>query len=240
MGTMQAALRNVSRMWRHRRRRTVSAHVEPTCVDSTEMFALRLLLSACAALSCSVASALALDTDIAVALSASPTTGLHSGDVVTFTWSVTNHGPNPAPLFGVLSSEIRDEFDVRRQASDCSDMTRAVGDGGNFVVYSYFWYPTRQRDLAVGETVRCHLSLPLGDAAPLRTTFAIQMPPFELDRDLGNNLSSVVLERAEAEVPLLAAPARWGLFVGLLGAGARAIKTRRCRPSRPRAADETS
>src|SRR5450432_3489793 len=78
---------------------------------SDVMRAARRLLIAVLALACGAPRAqVAIQSDIGVTLTATPTTNLTPGQLVSFTLTVTNYGPLPASILVLDSSMFTDEI----------------------------------------------------------------------------------------------------------------------------------
>src|SRR5690348_9661318 len=103
------------------------------------------------------AGTIPVPADISVALTAEPSSDLLSGQRITFTLAVTNHGPDPAAPVSLGSSAIYDELDVLSATSDCANLALAVVDTSDGFYYAYDWFPTDESPLAVGETRSCHI-----------------------------------------------------------------------------------
>jgi hypothetical protein len=163
-----------------------------------------------------------LPSDVSVALTAEPSTNLQSGQRVTFTISVTNHGPEPVDRLAIGSSPIYDELDVfTASSSDCEgDIILAVADLENTFYFLYTYYAAFQESpLAVGETRNCHLSLDFTEWAPSVFPVTFAMSSFETDIDPSNNSATVFLRRpiAVTSIPTLS-PTWLVLLAGLLAA----------------------
>jgi len=164
------------------------------------MHALRVVMGLCFACSASLrAGTIPLPSDISVDLTAEPASNLESGQRITFTISVTNHGPEPAAPVSLGSSPIYDELDVFSATADCgNDLVVAVVDLNDGFYYLYDWFPTQESPLAVGETRYCYLNLEFTEWAPDTFSLTFSMPDFLVDLDPSNNSATVTLQRAAA------------------------------------------
>ncbi len=166
-----------------------------------------------------LAGPIILPSDVSVALTAEPSVNLQSGQRITFTISVTNHGPQPVDQLAVRSSAIYDELDVfTASSSDCEgDIILAVVDLQDSFYYLYTYYAAFQESpLAVGETRICHLNLEYTQWAPavFPVTFAMRS---YTDLDPSNNSATVTLRRAVDVKPVPALSPTWlGLLMILL------------------------
>lgn len=100
-----------------------------------------------------------IPSDLAVSFSAEPNAELHPGDVVAFTISITNNGPEPVDRFALGSSPIYDELDVLSATINCnSRLILAVTDLEDGFYYTYTWAVLLPGDppLQVGETRYCY------------------------------------------------------------------------------------
>jgi len=166
-----------------------------------------------------------------VDLTAEPDNNLESGQRITFTLSVTNHGPEPAAPVSLGSSPIYDELDVFSATADCGDdLGLAVVDLNDGFYYVYDWFPTQDSPLAVGETRYCYLNLEFTAWAPDTFALTFAMPDFLVDLDSSNNSATVTLQRAAAvatAVPMLSPMSLVALAVlTMLVAGRRSQRSR--------------
>jgi hypothetical protein len=168
------------------------------------MYALRTGLAFCLCLAgsaCASAGTIAVPADISVSLTAEPDSNLQSGQRIAFTLSLTNHGPEPAPIADVLSSPIYDELDIDTATADCGDtLALIVVDLNDGFYYAYDYDPTLHSPLAVGETRTCHLNLDFTEWAPDTFSLTFSMPDFLVDLDPSNNSATVTLRRASQGV----------------------------------------
>ena len=192
---------------------------------ATMLLGLASLLAMPTALS---AGTIELPTDVSVSLSAEPTVDLHAGDIISFTVSVTNNGPEPAHPLALGSSPIYDELDVFGGTADCDyRLVLGVADGTDFFYYFLTWFPVFLEDdpLPVGATYYCYFTLPYTQWAPneFPVTFSISDRVFT-DLDPSNNSATVTLHRARqgvvpTPVPTLSSHALMalaGLLIGLV------------------------
>ena len=202
------------------------------------MFTLRRGWTFCLSLAGSaIASAgtIPVPADISVGLTAEPDSDLQSGDRIAFTISMTNHGPEPAPVADVLSSPIYDELDLETATSDCGDtLGLIVVDTSDGFYYVYDYDPTIHSPLAVGETRTCHINVDFSEWAPDTFSLTFSMPDFLVDLDPSNNSATVTLRRATqgaataTPVPTLSplALALLAGFLALLGSVVRRCDAR--------------
>ncbi|HMM67858.1 MAG TPA: hypothetical protein PKC03_13050 [Dokdonella sp.] len=143
---------------------------------------------------------LVLPTDIAVRMTASQTKNLVIGEPIDFFVFVTNNGPEPASELILISTDLRDEFNISAtQVVDCNSLAALISDPPD-PYYNFWWFPTSmQPPLAVGETRECHLRMALFDLAPGEFTFGFRLPNSWEDLDASNNNASVVLRRGLIE-----------------------------------------
>jgi hypothetical protein len=163
-------------------------------------------------------------TDISVAFTAQPDSGLVPGQPIIFTLTVTNLGPEPVPAsgskFSLYSSDFFDQFDVSSAGTaDCLGFGAIVSDGKTFH-YNLVWFPTflSQGELAVGEIRSCHFTLALSNQAPAVWPFSFGVAEFFADLNPENNISTVILRRgdiAPIAVPALSFQALMLLIVAL-------------------------
>lgn len=139
-----------------------------------------------------------LPTDIAVRMTASQTENLVIGEPIDFHVFVTNNGPEPVSEFVLISTDLRDEFNISTaQAVKCRVLGVQVAEPPD-PHYNYWWFPAlTQPPLAVGETRECHLRLALFDLAPDEFIFGFGLAYFQEDLDASNNIRSVILRRGQ-------------------------------------------
>jgi hypothetical protein len=155
-----------------------------------------------------------------VGLTAEPDSNLESGQRISFTISVTNHGPEPVAPVSLGSSPIYDELDVFSATVDCGDdLGLAVVDLNDGFYYVYAWFPTQESPLAVGETRNCYLNLEFTEWAPDTFSLTFSMSNYLIDLDASNNSATVTLHRAiqgnATPVPTLS-PLALVMLAGLL------------------------
>lgn len=138
--------------------------------------------------------------DVSVGLTVEPNSGLITGQPVTFTIAVTNHGPDPVNSLLLVSSDFVDEFDLSFGSTNCPDFGLIVTDGKTFH-YNFLVRPTHAGTLAVGETRICQMTQVLSSQAPDVWSFAFEIPFFYIDLNPANNIASVTLRRATAAAP---------------------------------------
>lgn len=159
--------------------------------------------------------------DVSVGLAATPDSNLQSGQRVTFTLSVTNHGPEPATPISVGSSPIYDELDVLSATSDCEDtIALAMVDTSDGYYYVYDWFPTDASPLVAGKTRSCNFNLEFTEHALDTFSLTFSMPDFLVYLDPSNNSATATLRRANqasraTAVPALS-PACLAMLAGLL------------------------
>jgi len=108
---------------------------------------------------CASAGPINLPSDIAVGLTANRSEDLVPGQLITFTITVTNNGPEPVHPLSLIGSPIYDELDVFGGTADCENrLALAVADGDDFFYYIYSWFPIFLEDdpLPVGATRSCY------------------------------------------------------------------------------------
>lgn len=154
---------------------------------------------------CGLLEATTLPTDLALQFSAAPNTNLHPGDMISFTLSVTNLGPEVVNGFGVYSSPIFDELDLfEGGTTNCDNrLVIAVADLENSFYYVLNWYAVGGAagpPLQPGETLSCHFTLPYTQWAPAEFPLTFHPPSDFSDLDNSNNSATVVLHRAAAPV----------------------------------------
>jgi hypothetical protein len=184
-----------------------------------------LVLSVCACAQ-AAAQSVVLPSDISVGLTADPSTNLHSWQPITFTLSVTNHGPEPVERFAIVSSPIYDELDFNNASSDCQDIVLAVVDLVDGFYFLYAWHLALQTPLAVNETRSCHLTLPLTAVAPPVMPFSFGLSRPWIDPDPSNNEAIVILRRAAepTAIPALSPALLIALVLLIVGCAARAFQ----------------
>ena len=135
------------------------------------------------------------------------TSQLAVGQPVDVTITVTNYGPNPAPILGLYSSPYTNAIQAKGISSSECVFVGAVLDGAvpASVLYWYVAGIANQSTLGVGETRSCHIQLSLSalaPAAPLPFSFIVggtgAIPP---DLNPANDVSTITLQLAAAPVP---------------------------------------
>ena len=183
----------------------------PTDSSFSDMRA-SILLAALLVLASASASAgtWVIPADISVSMTAEPRTNLVTGQPIHFTITATNHGPLPAPILDIFSSEFVNEFDLSNATADCDGILALVAGDTEFgYFYFYDWIVVTAAALHPGKARTCHLTLPLSANAPAAFTFTWAIPDFFIDNDSSNNSASVTLRRATAApatLPALSAP----------------------------------
>ena len=183
-----------------------------------------------------------LPSDVSVSLVAEPTAGLEPGDTVTFTISVTNHGPEVVDRLTLSSSFFVDELDVFAGSIVACEGPLLVAVADFIGGYEYWidWDPVSATDpalltLDVGETRTCVFNMPLTSAAPDLYPFSFGLAGFLSDLDPSNNSVTVWLRRAPAGIPAPApvpfSPAAF-LILAMCMAAIGSRKALRSRPSR--------
>lgn len=141
------------------------------------------------------------------------------GQTITFTLSASNHGPEVLDGFAIRSSPIRDQLGLSGVWTDCRDMILSVSDNSDGTFHYYLtWYidsvdTPGVLPLAVGETRRCQLRMPLLAAAPPVTPFSFGLSTYWSDLDPGNNSATVFLRRGSKAA---AVPATSALVLAIL------------------------
>jgi hypothetical protein len=190
-------------------------------------FALSILLLITVVETARAGNIVYLPSDVSVSLDATPSTGLETGDSVTFTISVTNNGPEVVDRLTLSSSFFVDELDLFAGSIGACEgpLGAAVSDFIGGYEYWLSWDPVWYLDpalltLDVGETRTCEFSMPLTSAAPDAYQFSFGLAGFLSDLDSSNDVAEVVLRRAPsaasaAPVPTLS-PFSLGLLTGML------------------------
>ena len=184
-----------------------------------------LVLSVCAGAQ-AAAQLVVLPSDISVGLAAEPSTNLQSWQPITFTLSVTNHGPEPVERFAIVSSPIYDELDFNNASSDCQNIFLNVVDLVDGFYFLYAWQPAPTTPLAVNETRSCHLTLPLTAVAPTVMPFSFGLSRPWTDPDPSNNEATVVLRRGvePTAIPALSPALLIALVLLIVGCAVRAFQ----------------
>lgn len=160
---------------------------------------------------CGLAHGVTVPTDVALQFTASPNANLHPGDVISFTLSVTNHGPEAVSAFGVYSSPILYELDLGQITADCDNhLIVAVADLEDGFYYDLGWYAVGTEEppipLLPGDTLTCLFTIPYTQWAPPEFALTFQPPSDFHDLDDSNNSATVVL-RGSTAFALTAVPA---------------------------------
>jgi hypothetical protein len=166
-----------------------------------------------------------IPTDIGVTMTASQTSQLAVGQPVDVTITVTNYGPNPAPLLALNSSYYTNAIEIRPQSSsECffgGAQSRPEGQGAVSVLFWYVAGIEDQPTLEVGETRSCHILLRLSARAsvnvPLPFSFVVSGDN-PADLNLDNDVSTIFLELAFPTIPALSSAMKF-LLIALLGLG---------------------
>jgi hypothetical protein len=155
-------------------------------------------------------------SDIAVTLTATPTTNLVPGQRIFFTLTVTNLGPATVHNLIVQSSPIYGEFDISTGTVDCQYMGLQVVDDVTDFYYLYVWYLAGfSGDFPAGETRTCHISFLITAQAPAVTPFSFGLPYYYVDINPTNDIATVFLQRTVDAVPALS-PMMLGLLAAVL------------------------
>lgn len=187
------------------------------------LFSVALLLAA----SCAAAGQVELPADLSVHLSAEPDHDLVTGQPITFTLVVTNHGPEAVDNIALESSAFVDEFDLGSAVADCPGLGLIVVDGKSFY-YLYMWIFTYLGPLQPQESRLCYITLPVGAHAPEAWTFGFFLPASYVDLNPSNNSSSVTLRRGSPTArPIPALSPRMLLLLMLLIASMGAMANQR-------------
>ncbi|UXI66155.1 hypothetical protein [Tahibacter amnicola] len=162
-----------------------------------------------------------LPSNVAVAFSASPTTGLNSGDQIRFEVLATNLGPQTLNGLAITSSDFTNEFEFGATSVDCAGVVLQVSDGLPGPHYNIVWYAALlpDRPLAVGQTTRCAFTLTLSRNAPIRLPFSFSLPDYYVEpdpNDTANNSGTVVFEQVIPSLPATSPVALTVLLVLLL------------------------
>ena len=180
---------------------------------------------------CCVAGSVVLPSDVAVGLTANPSSALEAGQRITFNISVKNNGSVPVDRVVLTSSPIYDELDTTTASAECEgNLVLAVVDLGSSFYYLYTWSAaTSTTPLAAGETRVCTLNIDYTPMAPAIFPVTFGFPNWLSDPNPANNAASVSLLKAvatPAPVPTLAG--WWQLVMALaLLAGAKNWRIRK-------------
>ncbi|HEY6942880.1 hypothetical protein [Dokdonella sp.] len=185
-------------------------------------------LLACAAANESMAGSVLLPADVAVTLTATPSSNLNAGQRITMVISVTNNGPDPVDRVVLLSSAIYNELDTTTASADCAgNLVLAVVDLGSSFYYMYTWSAaTAATPIAPGESRGCTLNIDYTAMAPPIFPVTFGFPNWLSDQNPSNNTATATLLGAAASpaapVPTLSA---WGaaLLATTIALAARAL-----------------
>jgi hypothetical protein len=172
----------------------------------------------------------AFQTDLAVAVSVDPSSGLHPGDRITFHLAVENLGPGVANGLTVSSSAILDELDVFGiSTTDCNgDVGVGVADLGNSFYYVIRWRPgPLGGDITPGDVLTCAISIDYTASAPATFPVTFQFSSTVSDQNPANNAATVVLNGAAQPPSVVPTMDRLGMI--LLSAGLAVISIFRLR-----------
>jgi hypothetical protein len=163
------------------------------------------IATGCLFATAAAAQPIPLDTDVAVTLSAVPTTSLVTGDQVTFTATITNNGPVSLGYVAIIGPNIRDEFAFPQGAwTDCNIIiSTADTETGPFWILEWFPNGVGTDSMAIGETRTCHFTLTITSLFPAQYSFPMFLPTYWSDLDEADDIATVHLSRAIAPVPSL-------------------------------------
>ena len=163
----------------------------------------------------------AIPTDIGVTLTATPTTGLTTGQPISLTLTVTNFGPTSTSILILDSSMFTNQFvNFVTNPSECY-LVATVVDGTTSSTY-VSWYVSGlpgSPPFVVGETLTCHFQFALSAQAPAVVPFSFSVSSYDPDINPSNDTGTVTLQRAPTApvaIPLLS-PAMMLLLAALLG-----------------------
>jgi hypothetical protein len=146
-----------------------------------------------------------LNTDVAVTLTAIPTTNLVSGESVVFTMTVIDNGPLSLGYFAIIGPQISGQFSVPSGTwNDCGLFT-TTGDSDDGPFWTPEWFPSGlgENPMAVGETRTCHFTLTVASGLPRAYAFTMFLPDYWSDINSSNSSATVSLQRAIDVVPAL-------------------------------------
>ena len=149
------------------------------------------------------AGPLLIPSDISTAVTAAPQTDLQPGQMVTFTVSITNHGPAPVSSLLVTGPQVYDQLFFPAGSWNDSGMFVNVVDLVDTSHWNTIWYPAAPiaPAIAVGETRTCHLQLALTSAAPAIMPVSFGLPQFIVDQNPANDRATVLLAKPVRPVP---------------------------------------
>jgi len=147
----------------------------------------------------------ALGTDIGVTLTASPTTGVAPGQRISFTLTVANYGPLPAPVLILDSSMFTNQISGFVTNPDECYLVATIVDGtvsSSYVSWFVAGLPGSP-DFGVGETLTCHFQFSLSADAPIVWPFSFAVSTYNPDLNPSNDVGTVTLRQRIASVPAL-------------------------------------
>ena len=147
-----------------------------------------------------------LPSDVQVALSADNTRNLKTGDVIEFTMTVRNNGPQTIGYFSIVGPEVFTEFhQPGLNWNDCAMLTD-TGDSDFGPFWQLVWYPsglTLENPVAPGDERVCHFELTVAPGLPAQYPFTVRLGTYFTDTDSANNTATVQLRRTVTQVPSL-------------------------------------
>jgi hypothetical protein len=159
----------------------------------------------------------AISTDIGVTLTATPTTGLSTGQPINLTLTATNYGPTSTSILVLDSSMFTNQFEnFVTNPSECY-LVGTIVDGTSPSSY-VSWYVSGLPGSApfeAGETLTCHFQFALSAQAPAVVPFSFSVSSYDPDINMSNDIGTVVLQRAADPIPALSSMMLW-LLAGLL------------------------
>jgi hypothetical protein len=150
-----------------------------------------------------------IPADIGVTMTATPSTGLRTGQVIDIALTATNYGPGAADYLVLNSSWYFHEFSITNiDAVACYQFGGAVGEGETHPSFLAEWFiagvpDTGMQPFAAGESRTCQFQLVLMADAPPVTVFSFGVSTYFSDINPANNVATVYLQRAVAAVPTL-------------------------------------
>jgi hypothetical protein len=168
-----------------------------------------------------------IPSDISVQFLASPDTDLGTGQLIDFTLSATNLGPEAVQQEALFSSDVYlHELEFVKVVS-CANLAGVTGNGVGPPFFSLHWYLTLDKPLGVGETRTCTFRFSLGSAAPARYEFRFATSGNYPDINPDNDSASVFLRRRVETIPLLSPFNRVLLALALAALASRTMIRRR-------------
>lgn len=154
------------------------------------------------------AGTVTLLSDISIDLTAEPPSELQPGQEITFTITVTNHGPEPVDRVILGSSAIREELDVYSTSSNCDNtLALSVVDLVDGYYFQYDWLAASPSSpLAAGAKRSCSFSLVYLDGAPDLFPVSFGYPNWLFDLNNDNNSAVITLGRGTVDVEPIALP----------------------------------